>query len=196
MVAFYTALISSMIVGNVVLTGYKGLCSYLGISKKASSAFGMGVALTFVCVISGLLCWGLSFLLKWLGIFDFMYTVTSILVIASLVQLVELIIKKFFPSLYKTLGIYLPLITTNCVVLGSALQVAGFASPGAAIDIGSLLGTILGVPLGYFLVIMIFSAIQERLATSDTPMGFKGAAIALICTAIMALALNGFAGVI
>lgn len=195
MVAFYTALISSMIVSNVVLAGYKGLCSYLGISKKSSSAFGMGIALTFVCVFSGLICWGLSYLLRALGIFDFMYTVVSILVIASLVQLVELVIKKFFPSLYKTLGIYLPLITTNCVVLGLALQVGGFSAPGA-MNLGQVFGTILGIPLGFFIVIMIFSAIQERLATSETPIGFKGAGIALICTAIMALAIYGMSGVV
>ena len=117
MVAFYTALISSIFVSNSILSGFKGMCSYLGISKNRTAAFGMGCALTFVCVISGLICWGLGFLLRALDIY-FMFTIVAILVIASLVQFVELVIKKFVPSLYKSLGIYLPLITTNCVVLG------------------------------------------------------------------------------
>ena len=193
MAAFYTALLGSMIVSNSVLAGYKGLCSYLGISKKSSSAFGMGVALTFVCVLSGLISWGLGFALRAIGIYDFMSTIVFILVISSLVQLTELIIKKFFPSLYKTLGIYLPLITTNCVVLGLALQAGGMSDPASFLEV---LGTVLGVPLGYFIVIMIFSCIQERLETSNTTYNFKGAAIGLITTAIMALAVYGFSGVI
>lgn len=192
MVAFYTALISSIFVSNSILSGFKGMCSYLGISKNRTAAFGMGCALTFVCVISGLICWGLGFLLRALD-FYFMFTIVAILVIASLVQFVELVIKKFVPSLYKSLGIYLPLITTNCVVLGLALSVGSIATPQ---EFGTVLGTVIGVPLGYFLVIMLFSAIQERLLSSNTPKGFKGAAIGLITTALMALAFYGFAGTI
>ena len=100
MVAFYTALISSIFVSNSILSGFKGMCSYLGISKNRTAAFGMGCALTFVCVISGLICWGLGFLLRALDIY-FMFTIVAILVIASLVQFVELVIKKFVPSLYR-----------------------------------------------------------------------------------------------
>ena len=184
MVAFYTALISSIFVSNSILSGFKGMCSYLGISKNRTA--------TFVCVISGLICWGLGFLLRALDIY-FMFTIVAILVIASLVQFVELVIKKFVPSLYKSLGIYLPLITTNCVVLGLALSVGSIATPQ---EFGTVLGTVIGVPLGYFLVIMLFSAIQERLLSSNTPKGFKGAAIGLITTALMALAFYGFAGTI
>ena len=172
MVAFYTALISSIFVSNSILSGFKGMCSYLGISKNRTAAFGMGCALTFVCVISGLICWGLGFLLRALDIY-FMFTIVAILVIASLVQFVELVIKKFVPSLYKSLGIYL-----------------------TPQEFGTVLGTVIGVPLGYFLVIMLFSAIQERLLSSNTPKGFKGAAIGLITTALMALAFYGFAGTI
>ena len=98
MVAFYTALISSIFVSNSILSGFKGMCSYLGISKNRTAAFGMGCALTFVCVISGLICWGLGFLLRALDIY-FMFTIVAILVIASLVQFVELVIKKFVPYL-------------------------------------------------------------------------------------------------
>lgn len=187
---FLITLCSSIVINNVVLSGYKGLCSYLGISKKTSSAFGMGVALTFVCLIAGLVSWALHFALDALGI-GFMGTVLYILVIASLVQLVELVIKKFFPSLYKSLGIYLPLITTNCVVLGLALAVGSMTLA----QWPDMLGTILGIPLGYFLVIMLFSAIRQRLDYAPVAKGFKGAAIGLIVTAFMAMAFMGFQGI-
>lgn len=196
MIAFYTALISSMLVSNVILAGSKGLCSYLGVSKKWSSALGMGFALTVICVLSGLVCYGLSFLLRELGIYSFMFTVVSILVIASMVQITEIVIKKFFPGLYKSLGIYLPLITTNCVVLGLALSVGSYTDPAQVTSFGTVLGSILGVPLGFFLVIMLFSALRERLESSDTPVGFRGIAIGLIATAFMALAFTGLSGVI
>ncbi|MCI2069500.1 MAG: hypothetical protein LKJ88_08090 [Bacilli bacterium] len=189
--AFLIALFSSMIVQNVILAGYKGLCSYVGISNKWSSAVGMGAALTLVSFIAGLVCWGLQFLLDALGV-GYLQTVVFILVIASLVQMMEIVIKKFLPGLYAALGIYLPLITTNCVVLGLALQVSGMA----AADWAKVLGTCLGMPLGYYLVLIIFSAIQERLALSDPYKTFKGAALAFICTAFMAMAAAGFAGII
>lgn len=192
---FLSTLFTSIIANNVVLTGYKGLCSYLGISRKSSSAFGMGVALTFVCILSGLVAWAIGLLFGWLktsqGIdITFMSTVVYILVIASLVQLVELLIKKFFVGLYHSLGIYLPLITTNCVVLGLALAVGSMT----AAEWPQMLGTVLGVPLGFFLVIMLFSAIRSRLEYA--PKYFRGAAIGLIATAFMALAFSGFNGLI
>lgn len=194
--SFFIALFSSMIINNIILSGYKGLCSYLGISKKWPSAVGMGAALTVVGLLAGLVCWGLSFLLRLLGI-EYMKTVIFILIIASLVQILEIVTKKFLPSLYKALGIYLPLITTNCVILGLALSVASmvpgdYASMGEYI--GTVLGTILGVPLGYFLVLVIFSAIQSRMELSTPHKSFKGAAIGFICTAFMALAFLGLGG--
>lgn len=196
MQAFLIALFSSMIINNIVLSGYKGLCSYLGVSKKWSSAVGMGAALTIVAFFAGLICWGLSFLLEALGI-QYMATVVYILVIASLVQILEILTKKFMPSLYKALGIYLPLITTNCVVLGLALSV-GSMHPSEAISMGEtvaqVFGTCLGMPLGYFLIIVIFSAIQDKLALSTTHKAFKGAALGFICTAFMALAFVGLGG--
>ena len=186
---FLVSLFSTMIINNVVLTGYKGLCSYLGISKKTSSAVGMGFALTFVCVIAGLFSWAIGLLYTRLndafGVdLSFMATVVNILVIACLVQLVELIIKKFFPGLYKALGIFLPLITTNCVVLGLALSVGSMTGA----QWPDMLGTIIGVPL--------FSAIRQRLDYAPVPKGFKGAAIGLIATAIMAMAFMGLGGMI
>ena len=182
---FLVSLFSTMIINNVVLTGYKGLCSYLGISKKTSSAVGMGFALTFVCVIAGLFSWAIGLLYTRLndafGVdLSFMATVVNILVIACLVQLVELIIKKFFPGLYKALGIFLPL---------SVGSMTGAQWP-------DMLGTIIGVPLGYFIVIILFSAIRQRLDYAPVPKGFKGAAIGLIATAIMAMAFMGLGGMI
>lgn len=188
---FLVTLFASIIVNNVVLTGYKGLCSYLGISKKMSSAVGMGFALLFVCVIAGLISYGLHFVLDALDI-AFMSTVVYILVIASLVQLVELVIKKFVPSLYKSLGIFLPLITTNCVVLGLALSVGSMTGA----QWPDMLGTVIGVPLGFFLVIILFSAIRQRLDFAPVAKGFKGAAIGLVMTAFMAMAFMGFNGML
>ncbi len=190
--AFLIALFSSMIVNNVVLAGYKGLCSYIGLSNNWKSSIGMGLALTLVCFITGLICWGLSFILAALDI-TYLQTVVFILVIASLVQVLEIIMKKFMPSLYKALGIYLPLITTNCVVLGLALQVSAYT---AGTDFLTVLGLCLGVPLGYFLVLVIFSAIQDRLSLCTTHKAFKGAALSFICTAFMAMAFLGFSGLI
>lgn len=193
---FLITLFSTMIINNIVLSGYKGLCSYIGISKNWKSSIGMGMALTVVAFFAGLICWGLSFALRALEI-EYMKTVVFILVIASLVQILEILTKKFLPSLYKALGIYLPLITTNCVVLGLALSVASmvpadYASTGEYI--GTILGTCLGVPLGYFIIIVVFSAIQGRLELSTPHRAFKGAALSFICTAFMAIAFMGLSG--
>jgi len=189
--SFLIALFSSMIINNIILAGYKGLCSYIGISNNWKSSIGMGLALTVVCIITGLICWGLQFALDALDI-GYLQTVVFILVIASLVQILEILMKKFMPSLYKALGIYLPLITTNCVVLGLALTVAGTSVANWA----AVLGTCIGTPLGYFLVLVIFSAIQDRLSLATPHKAFKGAALSFICTAFMALAFLGFSGML
>lgn len=193
--AFIISFFSSLIINNVVLSGSKGLCSFLGLSKDRKAATGMGLALTVVSVLSGLICWGLGHLLKLVGA-EYLNTVVYILVIASFVQILEITIKKFMPSLYKSLGIYLPLITTNCVVMGLALSI-NIATPETTETVLTTLGAILGIPLGYFLVIYIFSAIQERIQNNPSvPRGFKGPAIGLICTAGLALAFIGFNGML
>lgn len=196
---FLVTLLSSILVNNIILAGYKGLCSYIGISNNWKSSVGMGAALTFVCFLSGLICWALQFLLNALGI-GFLQTPIFILVVASLVQMLEIVMKKFMPSLYKALGIYLPLITTNCVVLGLALQVASYAEVNPAGGWGEQLQTVfglcLGVPLGYYLVLILFSAMQDKLALSTTHKAFKGAALSFICTAFMTLAVMGFSGLL
>jgi electron transport complex protein RnfA len=188
---FIIALFSQVFIDNVILSGYKGLCSYVGISNKWSSAVGMGAALTLVSFIAGLICWGLQFLLNLLGI-GYLQTIVFILVIAALVQMLEIVIKKFLPGLYTALGIYLPLITTNCVVLGLALYVSSYT--GAQWQ--TVLGTCLGMPLGYYMVLIIFSAIQERLALSEPHRAFKGAALSFITTAFMAMAALGLSGML
>lgn len=199
---FLTTFISSLLVNNVILSGTKGLCSYIGLSKDKKATLGMSIALIVVCVLSGLISWGLAALLTLINA-TYLSTIVSILVIASFVQLLEIFIKKFLPSLYKSLGIYLPLITTNCVVMGLAISI--FSTYAKFID-GSLssldsaltiLGMILAYPLGYFMVIYVFAFIQDRIQNNgETPRGFKGAAIAFIATAAMCLAIYGFTGLV
>ncbi|MFA6796069.1 MAG: Rnf-Nqr domain containing protein [Bacilli bacterium] len=188
---FLITLVSTMIINNIILAGYKGLCSYFGISSNMSSAVGMGLAMTVVSFLSGLICWGLHFATIALDI-TYLNTVLFILVVASLVQIMEIVLKKFVPSLYKALGIYLPLITTNCAVLGLALALTAYG----AVEWQQVLGTALGMPLGYFLILVIFSAVQDKLKLTTTHRAFKGLAISFITTAFMALAFVGFTGLL
>ena len=187
-ISFILAIISSMLVDNVVLSRFYGICPFLGVSKKVKSSLGMGLAVVFVIVMAALICWPLYQLLK-LAHIEFMDTVAYILVIASLVQLVGLFIKKFSPSLYKSLGIYLPLITTNCAVLGVAQS-----NTDQGLDFLSSLGNAIGTSVGFLLIIVTFSCIRARLETANTPKAFKGLPIALITAAIMAIALMGLQG--
>ncbi len=188
-VAFVLAIISSMLMDNVVLSRFYGICPFLGVSRKVNSSLGMGVAVVFVIMLATLICWPFyTYILVPAGI-PFMDTVAYILVIASLVQLTGLFIKKYSPSLYKSLGIYLPLITTNCAVLGVA---QGNTDQGL-----SFLDSIangLGTSIGFLLIIVTFSCIRTRLETANTPKAFKGLPIALITAAIMAIALVGLQG--
>ena len=188
-ISFILAIVSSMLMDNVVLSRFYGICPFLGVSKKVNSSLGMGLAVVFVIVLATVICWPLyNFVLVPAGI-PFMDTVVYILVIASLVQLVGLFIKKYSPSLYKTLGIYLPLITTNCAVLGVAQS-----NTDQGLDFLSSLGNAIGTSVGFLLIIVTFSCIRARLETANTPKAFKGLPIALITAAIMAIALMGLQG--
>ena len=189
-IAFILAIVSSMLVDNVVLSRFYGICPFLGVSKKVKSSLGMGIAVVFVIVMATLICYPLYLLLQ-LAHIEFMDTVAYILVIASLVQLVGLFIKKFSPSLYKSLGIYLPLITTNCAVLG--VVQTNTADPANMSFLSSLANGI-GTSVGFLIIIVVFSCIRARLETANTPKAFKGLPIALITAAIMALALMGLHG--
>ena len=189
MISFLLAILSSMLIDNVVLSRFYGICPFLGVSRKVKSSFGMGIAVVFVIVLAAVICWPLyNFVLVPAGI-PFMDTVAYILVIASLVQLVGLFIKKYSPSLYKSLGIYLPLITTNCAVLGVA---QGNTDQG--LSFLSSLANGIGTSIGFLLIIVVFSCIRVRLESSNVPKAFKGLPIALIVAAIMAIAFMGLQG--
>ena len=188
-ISFILAIVSSMLIDNVVLSRFYGICPFLGVSRKVKSSLGMGIAVVFVIMLATIICWPLyNFILVPAGI-PFMDTVAYILVIASLVQLIGLFIKKYSPSLYKSLGIYLPLITTNCAVLGVA---QGNTDQGYTFLQAIANG--LGTSVGFLLIIVTFSCIRTRLDSADTPKAFKGLPIALITAAIMAIALMGLQG--
>ena len=187
-ISFILAIVSSMLIDNVVLSRFYGICPFLGVSKKVKSSLGMGIAVVFVIVMATLICYPLYMLLELAGI-TFMDTVAYILVIASLVQLVGLFIKKFSPSLYKSLGIYLPLITTNCAVLGVVQS-----NTDQGLSFLNSLANAVGTSVGFLIIIVVFSCIRVRLETANTPKAFKGLPIALITAALMALALMGLQG--
>ncbi len=187
----FTLFITAVLINNVVLNQFLGMCPFMGVSKKSSSAVGMGAAVTFVVVAASIVTYVLyKLVLDPLNI-QYMDLLTFILVIAALVQLTEMIIKKTSPSLNKALGVYLPLITTNCVVLNVALEniKQGF-------DFVQMLTYSFAIPIGFTLVLYIFSTIRERLDAAKTPLAFKGNPIALIVAGIMALAFSGLAGLV
>ena len=189
-IAFLLGIVNAMLINNVTLARFYGICPFLGVSKKSSSALGMGAAVVFVIFLASLICWPIYQLLKAAGI-QFMDTITYILVIASLVQLIEMIIKKYSPSLYKSLGVYLPLITTNCAVLGVA---QGNTDQG--LNFADSMANAIGTGLGFALVIFVFSTIRYRLDARENPSAFKGVPIALITAALMAMAFLGLSGLI
>lgn len=186
----FTLFIAAAIINNIVLTRFLGMCPFLGVSKKVDSALGMGAAVTFVIVVSSIVTWCLYHGVLVNGL-KYMDLITFILVIAAFVQLTEMIIKKVSPALYKSLGIFLPLITTNCAVLGVALDNItnnyGFAE---------MVTYSFAVSVGFTLVLFIFSTIRERLDTAATPKSFKGNPIALVVAGLMALAFSGLAGLV
>ena len=184
--------IGAILVSNVILSQFLGICPFLGVSKKTSSAIGMGAAMTFVVLCSSILSFALyNLVLVPFGL-EYLKLAVFILVIATFVQLVEFFTKKYMPSLYKALGVYLPLITTNCVVLNVALAVTG-----NGYNFIQTMVYAISISLGYTLVITLFSAIRVRLDSNEAlPAPFKGNPIALITAALMALAFLGFAGIL
>ena len=189
LITFVLAIISSMLIDNVVLSRFYGICPFLGVSRKVKSSLGMGFAVIFVIVLATVICWPLyNYVLVPAGI-PFMDTVAYILVIASLVQLVGLFIKKYSPSLYKSLGIYLPLITTNCAVLGVAQS-----NTDQGLTFLMSLANGLGTSIGFLAIIVVFSCIRVRLESANVPKAFKGLPISLITAALMAMAFMGLQG--
>ena len=180
---------TTIIANNVVLSQFQGCCPFLGVSKKSDTALGMGFAVIFVMAISSLFTYAVyHWVLVPLGI-EYMRTMAFILIIASLVQMTEIIIKKFSPTLYRSLGVYLPLITTNCAVLGTA-NASVFASYNLLQTF--VAGTATGV--GFLLAIWLLSGIRSKINEADIPKCFRGFPITLIAAAVMALAFAGFAG--
>ena len=184
--------ISIVVVKNLVFTKFLGICPYLGVSGRIDMAFGMGMAVTFVVTLSGTLTWMIdNWVLMKLGLEVTRY-VCFILVIAGAVQLVEMYLRKFFPSLYESFGIFLPLITTNCAILGLCLFINLWS-------INSLLEAVVlsfGAGIGFTMAICIMAGIRENLNMADVPKCLKGAPITLITAGILAMAFMGFAGMI
>lgn len=187
-------LITTIFINNVLLSQFLGLCSFLGVSKKTETAVGMGGAVIFVITISSAVTNLIyNFILVKLNL-EYMKTIVFIVVIAALVQLVEMILKKYIPSLYKALGVYLPLITTNCAVLGVALTNVQVEYTS---NLQSFIFSIVsgfGTAVGYLVAILILAGIRERIEHNDIPESFKGMPIVLISAGLMAIAFMGFAG--
>ncbi len=184
-----TLFFSAFLVQNIILSQFLGLCSFFGVGNKRSSAFGMGMSVTFVIVVSSIITWTIYTFALEPNDLGYLSTISFILVISGIVQFLELFIKKYIPSLYASLGIYLPLITTNCAVLGVALLNVSSAN---SFDFTSMLVFSIATPLGYAFVIYIFATIREQLAKAPINPNLQGTPIALITAFVMALAFSGF----
>ena len=188
---YFAIIIGSIFVNNVVLAQFLGICPFLGVSSKVETSIGMGAAVTFVMALSGIVTWLIqNYILVPLGI-EYMQTIVFILVIASLVQMVEIVLKKVSPSLYQALGIFLPLITTNCAVLGVAILMIQK-------EFTLLQGVVYNVAtaLGFGLALVIFAGLRERIEFEEAPKAFQGVPIALITASILAMAFMGFSGLV
>ena len=181
-------LIAALLSQNFILVKFYGICPFMGVSKKIDTALGMGMAVTFVMALASAACYLVNLLLVALGV-TYMQTVAFILVIASIVQVVEMFLKKAVPALYKALGVFLPLITTNCAVLGVVLV-------NVQNDYNFLISVINGAAggLGFTLAIVLFASLRERVDKAEPPESFKGYPLALIAAGFLALAFMGFSG--
>jgi len=205
-----TIAISISLVNNMILARFLGLCPFIGVTRKTSSAFGMGVAVTFVMTMASVVTWLLfTYVLqagsqnlighfspyaKDNGLVEVLRTTSYILVIAALVQFVEMVMKKAAPALYRALGIYLPLITTNCAVLGVALLNTTDARTPLSLLQATVQGFFAGV--GFMIAMLLMSGIREQLELADVPKPLRGVPIAFICTGLMAIAFMGFSGMV
>ena len=190
MLTYISIIVTAIFVNNIVFAQFLGICPFLGVSKKLSSALGMGAAVTFVMALSTAVTWLLqTYLLTPFGL-GFMQTIVFILVIAALVQMLEIIMKKVAPALYQALGVFLPLITTNCAVLGVAILVVR-----DNLDLGQSVVYAVSTALGFTLALTLFAGIREHLELADIPRPMRGAPIALICAGLLALAFMGFSGI-
>ncbi|MBP3305626.1 MAG: electron transport complex subunit RsxA [Oscillospiraceae bacterium] len=182
-------LLSAILTENFILVKFYGICPFMGVSKKTDTALGMGMAVTFVMAIASAACWAVDTLILVPLSLEYMQTVAFILVIASIVQVVEMFLKKSVPALYQALGVYLPLITTNCAVLGVALV---NVQKGYSFLLSVLNGAAGGV--GFTVAIVLFASVRQRVQDSQCPKSFQGFPIALIAAGLLALAFMGFSG--
>ena len=183
-------IISAIFVNNILLSQFLGICPFLGVSNKLSTASGMSMAVCFVITLATVVTYLLNSLLVKFGL-EFLQTISFILVIAALVQMVEIVLKKISPALYASLGIFLPLITTNCAVLGVALTVVS-----KDYNLGEAAWYAFSTSLGFGLAMVLFAGLREQLALNEVPKSFKGIPIALVTASILAMAFMGFSGLV
>lgn len=199
---YFLIFISAILVNNIVLSQFLGICPFLGVSKKIDTALGMGAAVTFVLTLATVVTYLLNLLLvKW-GV-EFLQTILFILVIAALVQMIEIVLKKISPSLYQALGVFLPLITTNCCLLGVAILVANgtYKLPivnGVVTEPTLLTGVLfaLATAIGFSLALVLFAGLREQLSLNKIPKAMQGTPIALLTAGLLAMAFMGFSGVV
>lgn len=184
-------LMAGVLVNNYVLQQFLGICPFLGVSKKFDQASGMGIAVTFVMLCATAATWPIYTYVLVPAKLEYLQTIVFILVIAALVQFVEIVLKKFIPALHKSLGVYLPLITTNCAVLGVTLN-----NITAEYNFVQSMISSLGVGLGFLLAMVLFAGVRSRIENCPSPKAFKGVPITLVAASIVALAFFGFAGVV
>ena len=195
--AYILIFITAIFVNNIVLSQFLGICPFLGVSKKVETAMGMAAAVAFVLVIATLVTYLIQiYVLNAFGL-EYLQTIAFILVIAALVQMVEIVLKKVSPALYQALGVFLPLITTNCCILGVAILVAGGTYNAQGLEPDLLTGIIFAfsTAIGFALALTIFAGMREQLSMMNIPMGMQGMPIALVTAGLLAMAFMGFSGV-
>ena len=195
--AYILIFITAIFVNNVVLSQFLGICPFLGVSKKVETALGMGAAVAFVLTLATIVTYLMQiYVLNAFGL-EYLQTIAFILIIASLVQMVEIVLKKVSPSLYQALGVFLPLITTNCCILGVAILVAQGTYNTQGLEANLLTGVVYAIAtaLGFALALVIFAGIREHLSLMNIPRGMQGMAIALVTAGLLAMAFMGFSGV-
>lgn len=195
--AYILIFITAIFVSNIVLSQFLGICPFLGVSKKVETAMGMGAAVAFVLTLATIVTYLIQvYVLNAFGL-EYLQTIAFILVIAALVQMVEIVLKKVSPSLYQALGVFLPLITTNCCILGVAILVAQGTYNTQGLEANLLTGVVYAIAtaLGFALALVIFAGIREHLSLMNIPRGMQGMAIALVTAGLLAMAFMGFSGV-
>ena len=195
--AYILIFITAVFVNNIVLSQFLGICPFLGVSKKVDSALGMGAAVAFVLTLATIVTYLIQIYVLNAFELEYLQTIAFILVIAALVQMVEIILKKTAPALYQALGVFLPLITTNCCILGVAILVANGTYATQGLEPNLLTGVVFAIStaIGFALALVVFAGIREQLSMMDIPKGMQGMSIALVTAGLLAMAFMGFSGV-